>query len=103
MAMSRPFAESKKKYNPDIEGYGNPRNWRNDFHRRMNKDEAKTILDEDDPYTLLNIKRDSTKEEIKSAYRKQAKIWHPDLNPGNELFCTEMMKKINAAYWFLLG
>lgn len=36
----------------------------------------------DDPYDILGVKRDATAEEIRSAYRKLAKLNHPDLNPG---------------------
>jgi len=37
-----------------------------------------------DYYERLGILRSSTKDEIKSAYRKLVLIYHPDKNPGNE-------------------
>ena len=36
-----------------------------------------------DPYQALEISSTVTQDEIKEAYRKLAKKYHPDLNPGN--------------------
>ena len=50
----------------------------------------------DDPYAILGVKRDASAEEIRSAYRKLAKKYHPDLNPGNKE-AEARFKAISAA------
>ena len=52
----------------------------------------------DNPYDILNIPTTSTKEEIKAAYQKLVKQYHPDLNPKNKEEATEALKKINSAF-----
>lgn len=50
-----------------------------------------------DPYSVLGISRDASKEEVKRAYRKKAKEYHPDLHP-NDPRAAEKMNEINEAY-----
>lgn len=50
-----------------------------------------------DFYEILEVKRESTQTEIKSQYRKLAKKYHPDLNPGDEE-AAEHFKEVNMAY-----
>ena len=49
-----------------------------------------------DYYEILGVKRDSTDAEIKSAYRKLARKYHPDVNKTKE--AEEKFKDINEAY-----
>src|SRR5713226_8821661 len=50
----------------------------------------------DDPYAMLGVKREASPDEIRSAYRKLAKKYHPDLNPGNKE-AEARFKAISAA------
>ncbi|MBF0278807.1 MAG: J domain-containing protein [SAR324 cluster bacterium] len=50
-----------------------------------------------DPYSTLGVSKDTPQEEIKEAYRKLAKQYHPDLNPGNAE-AERKFKEISAAY-----
>lgn len=47
-----------------------------------------------DPWTVLGLKRGAKKEEVKDAYHKLAKKYHPDLNKGGE----PMFKAVKTAY-----
>ena len=51
----------------------------------------------DDPYKVLGVSPDASDEEIKKAYRKLAKQYHPDLNPGDQE-AAKKMQQVNAAY-----
>ena len=51
----------------------------------------------DDPYKVLGVSRDASDDEIKQAYRRLAKQYHPDRNPGDEA-AAKKMQQINAAY-----
>ena len=52
------------------------------------------------PYTVLEIEKTASKEEISQAYRKLAKVWHPDKNKAPE--AGEKFKEINDAHNYLM-
>lgn len=51
----------------------------------------------DDPYKVLGVSPSASDEEIKQAYRRLAKKYHPDLNPGDQE-AARRMQEVNAAY-----
>lgn len=51
----------------------------------------------DDPYKVLGLSPDASDEEVKRAYRRLAKKYHPDLNPGDQE-AARKMQQVNAAY-----
>lgn len=50
-----------------------------------------------DPYDILGVPRTASQADVKSAYRKLAKKYHPDANPGHE----KMFQNIAGAYHIL--
>lgn len=50
-----------------------------------------------DPYKVLGVDRNASDDEIKRAYRRLAKKYHPDLNPDDKE-AAEKMQEVNAAY-----
>jgi molecular chaperone DnaJ len=53
-----------------------------------------------DPYAILGLSRDASEQDIKQAYRKMSKEWHPDKHKG-EKAAEEKFKEINKAYELL--
>jgi DnaJ-class molecular chaperone len=50
-----------------------------------------------DPYTVLGVPKSASEKDIKSAYRKLAKTWHPDQNPDDKK-AHEKFAEATAAY-----
>lgn len=50
-----------------------------------------------DLYQILSVQRSASNDEIRTAYRKLAKQYHPDRNPGDQS-AEETFKKISAAF-----
>lgn len=51
-----------------------------------------------DYYTLLDVDRGASDEEIKKAYRRKALQLHPDRNHGNAEACTKLFAEVQVAY-----
>jgi len=56
----------------------------------------------EDPYQILGIPHGATEAEIKKAYRKKAKEYHPDLHP-NDPVAIKKMQEVNEAYDMLMN
>lgn len=50
-----------------------------------------------DPYKVLGVSLNASDDEIKQAYRRLAKKYHPDRNPGDQE-AAKKMQQVNAAY-----
>ena len=53
-----------------------------------------------DPYSVLGVSRDASMDEIKKAYRKLSRKYHPDanINNPNKEQAEEMFKQVQQAY-----
>ena len=51
----------------------------------------------ENPYQVLGVSPNASDEEIKQAYRRLAKQYHPDRNPGDPV-AAKKMQEVNAAY-----
>jgi DnaJ-class molecular chaperone len=102
--MAKGFMDYKT-YNPSEEGYGSSYEWKRAFHKKMSKEEAETILkeEESDPYDILEVTPRSSQADIRKSFYRLAMKWHPDRNPDNIEQATKMMQKINAAYSILMN
>ena len=58
-----------------------------------------------DPYEVLGVSRDATDEEIKKAYRKLSRKYHPDANVNNpnKEQAEEKFKEVQAAYQAIMN
>lgn len=55
------------------------------------------MADKRDYYEVLGVEKGASDDQIKKAYRQNAKKYHPDLHPGDKQ-CEEKFKELNEAY-----
>ncbi len=56
------------------------------------------MAEKKDYYEILGVSKTATDEELKKAYRKLAKKYHPDANPDNKAEAEKKFKEVNEAY-----
>ena len=104
----------RKRYNPEVEGYGNAQQWTGAFYERMGVKEAEQVLYGNDksPRQILGLsdrkaryqaqaELDREWKEIQKAYRKLALATHPDrihVTGMTKEAATEAFKVVSAAY-----
>lgn len=94
---------ARKRYNPEVEGYGNSHEWTDAFNTRMGFEEAQKIIhgQEKTPRDILGVGRTASWEQISRAYRKRVIACHPDRIASTGMTAeaaNEALKKVNAAY-----
>ena len=56
------------------------------------------MAEKKDYYEILGVNKNATDEELKKAFRKKAKQYHPDANPDNKTEAEKKFKEVNEAY-----
>ena len=72
---------------------------KDESHRVKNR--PKRHIKDLDYISLLDLSEDFDESELKKAYRKEARKWHPDLNK-NDRNAEEQFKLVNEAYEYLM-
>ncbi len=75
---------------------------RQGYHQKQNTQEFRWDFNENDPYSILGVKRGATKQEISAAFRKQMLKYHPDTQPNaseaQKIRLVERSKLVTEAY-----
>lgn len=78
--------DNYRPYGVNEGAYGNPSEWKQKYERVMGLGEAKEIVKERSPWTILGVAFGATLQEIKSAFRKMALKVHPDHGGTEDAF-----------------
>lgn len=97
--MKRGFLDGYSTYDSS-DGFGSPDEWRDAFYQRMGIEEAERLLNHhgQTPHSILEIRPNATPDEIKAAFRRLVKEWHPDRNSHRLQEAEEQTKRIIAAF-----
>jgi DnaJ-class molecular chaperone len=90
------FLDGYKTYDPSVEGYGNPDQWKHAFNQRMGYEEAKTYVKDESPYEILGLVKGCSLDEVKKQFRKLIMKFHPDVCKDSD--ANEKTQKLIAAY-----
>ena len=107
MSTKRTFADiaaARKRYDPTVEGFGSPEEWKSAFQERMGFKEAEEVLSGSvlSPRGILGVSATAKWPEIKAAYRAKILANHPDRCAVNGMTVeVAACKKINAAFTVL--
>ncbi len=103
----RPFkVDSRYHYDPDVEGFGTPDQWKAAFNERMGFEEAERVVraQSRSPREILGVGLSATWGEIAKAYRRKVVECHPDriaITGMTAAEANEALKRVNAAYSLL--
>ena len=57
------------------------------------------MADKRDYYEVLGVQKSASEDDVKKAYRKLAKQYHPDLNPGKDTTAEmQLLNKLKEAW-----
>ncbi len=108
LAYAQQFAQTLLDYvrysqTPNASSSNSKSSGKSNYQGQAKKDEHKeSAPKEENAYTLLNVPKDASWEDISTAYKKMAQMYHPDkvagLAPEYREIAEKRMKIINAAY-----
>lgn len=102
LSFAEKMAKAQAKYgtyNPEVDGYGDPKDWKRSFQQTIfSAEELATLLGQDDPLVILGFVVMPTLEKLRKRYRELMMTNHPD-HGGSE----EKAKRIIAAYQTVRG
>lgn len=95
-AFLSPFLQRHNTFHQDLSHCEQQHKANHEKSTRLFSTRNRNSTDNRDFYAILGISRNADAAQIKQAYRKLAKQYHPDANPGQDT--TEKFQEINRAY-----